>query len=103
MDLHSWGAIALGIFKQPKQSKLSTKFINLALILALKLITGSWKSKNAPRFRHWNTEFIHWAKAEYTLLFTDESKGLRKYPIASGWDALILQLQSHTKDDDLPP
>ena len=102
-DLHSWGAITLGAFDRPKQRKLTTRFIDLAFILALKLVTGTWKAKNAPHYKHWCRELINWATAEHALLLLDESRGLRKTPLAAGWDALLLQFQSCIKDDNLPP
>lgn len=49
--LQTWEAVSLGIFRKPKQLKVSVRFASLALLLAKRSIAMKWRDPKGPPCR----------------------------------------------------
>lgn len=56
-------------FPHTVKTKITSKFIDLGLLLAKRLITIRWKDRHAPSTHVWKAELIKWAESEGTLRF----------------------------------
>lgn len=62
----------LGLRKRSKIQKVYLRFIDLALILAIRNITIRWKSPKSPDTMHWKRDVLQWGKAEGWALRREE-------------------------------
>ena len=90
----TWETGLLGIQRRDKKHRATTRFIDLGLLLAKRLITKYWKANTAPLIPAWIKSITTWAQAKSAALHTEEIKGLRKYPMASFWDAVLTKLMT---------
>ncbi|KAJ1090471.1 hypothetical protein NDU88_003603 [Pleurodeles waltl] len=75
----------LGLFGRPRPKKAGDGFIDLALTLAKRRISMSWKSAEGPCIQDWTQDVTRWGRAEVTVLKREESRGIRHKPLASLW------------------
>lgn len=53
-------------FPHTTKTKVTSKFIDLGLLLAKREITH-WKSQEGPSIRRWKVELVKWAESEGTI------------------------------------
>lgn len=87
----------LGLYVRTKKMKVNSRFKDLGLIVAKRLITRRWKNPTPPTALSWEKSLVVWAWSESIALQREETAGLRKNPIAQSWDQLLQALQ---KDGD---
>ncbi|KAJ1191751.1 hypothetical protein NDU88_001067 [Pleurodeles waltl] len=95
LDLYKAEGILLGLFHRSKRAAVTNRFIDLDLIIDRRAIAMGWKSPTLPTLSHWGAAPIKWSKAEETALRREESKGLRRVLIASGWRRYVQELQEY--------
>ena len=89
-----WEACILHIQHTHKKNRTITRFIDLGLLLAKRLITKHWKDEVAGGIEAWRGSMMVWAQAESTTLHTEETKGLCNFPIAATWDLILAEFKS---------
>lgn len=91
---NTWEICILGLYKRTRTNRTGCRFRDLGLIVAKRLITKRWKQRDPPEALHWELSMEVWAQAESTSLHREETAGLRKYPIAQAWDAMLRLLRA---------
>lgn len=84
----------VGLRKRSKALKVRLRFLDLALILAIRNITMRWKSPRSPTVLSWQHEVTQWGKAESIPLKREEDRGLRKQPISMEWNIMLLEFEN---------
>ena len=56
--------------------------MDLALVLAKRQLSMSWKNSRGPGVARWEADVKAWAQAEEQALRREEARGLRRTPIA---------------------
>lgn len=84
-------------FPHTSRTKVTSKFGDLAFILAKREITLHWKAPGGPNITRWKNTLLKWARSEGTLRLqlarrTQNDKALEA---ARAWEALVLSLQTH--------
>lgn len=79
-DIHTWEAVALGIFRRPKTHKVHTRFASLALLLAKRGIAMKRRAPTGPAIEARAGAVNKWVAAEEEALREEEVKGHRKHP-----------------------
>ena len=79
--------------RRGREFRAMTRFIDLGLLLAKRLLTRGWKAPVPPHIDAWVNSVRAWAQAESTTLHTEELRGLRKFPIAECWDKMLADLE----------
>ncbi|KAJ1154890.1 hypothetical protein NDU88_007633 [Pleurodeles waltl] len=85
-------ACILGLFHRGKQYKVTSRFIDLGLLLAKQLITRRWEMPDPSALPSWTQSLLVWSQAESTVLHREYNPVLYKYPIANAWDAIVSEL-----------
>mgnify|MGYP002804572179 CR=1 FL=1 len=95
------GHCLLHWFPHTPKNKITSKFLDLALILAAREITRNWKSRLGPQIGTWVRELIKWASCEGVALMR-ESKGKNKGSIdkVRAWDALVEDLRRQGETEE---
>ena len=93
---HTWEMCILGLMHRDKKHKATSRFIDLGLLTAKRLITKRWKSPEPPSATAWAMSMTNWAQAESAALHTEDTNKLRKYPIAENWDAILSEFKEST-------
>ena len=92
-------------FSHTAKNKTTSKFLDLALVLALREITRNWKSKRGPQCNKWRDEVIKWATCEGKVI-RRERRQKGKPVAADGWDTMVTELQDlnnpEKEEGDLP-
>lgn len=86
---NTWEICILGIYTRTKKNRVISRFRDLGLITAKRLVTRRWKHKDPPTVASWMKSLEVWAQAESSILHREEMAGLRKYAIAQSWDAIL--------------
>ena len=73
---HSPWECVLGMIPRPGTSKVTSRFIDLALIVAKLQITRQWKCRTGPKWGAWTKELLKWARAEGIALHRTMNRGL---------------------------
>ncbi|KAJ1105769.1 hypothetical protein NDU88_003174 [Pleurodeles waltl] len=68
----------LGLFPKGKMLKSTSRFLDLGLVVAKRLITHKWRAPESPTCEAWARSFSVWASAEYAALRREVALGLRK-------------------------
>ncbi|KAJ1179330.1 hypothetical protein NDU88_004564 [Pleurodeles waltl] len=89
----------LGLLKRSKAAKAANRFIDLALLMAHRLIAMHWKAHILPGVALWCAASLKWGKAEAVVLRLEETCGLRRIPIAANWETILFEL--HTYQEEL--
>ena len=61
-----------------KAHKVTDRYADLALVLARRQITMSWKAPVGPSITRWKAELDKWTKCEGVALGREESRGLSR-------------------------
>ncbi|KAJ1126265.1 hypothetical protein NDU88_004673 [Pleurodeles waltl] len=83
-DLNKAEGVLLGLFHRSKRAVVTNRFIDQALIIARRAIAMGWKPPTLPTLSHCGAALLKWSKAEEAALRWEESRGLRRVPIAGG-------------------
>lgn len=88
------GACMLHWFPHTNKTKVTSKFLDLGLLLAKRELTKNWKSRQGPNVEHWKAELTKWAASESTVRFQlarrfNSEKALEA---AQAWEALVALL-----------
>lgn len=100
----TWEVCILSLCKRTKTNKTQTRFCDLGLITATRLITKTWTRAEPPQIPHWHKSLDCWARAESVALHREETAGLRTFPIAQTWDNILkkfTQLRGPSNRDEL--
>lgn len=83
-------------FPHTARMKITSKFIDLGLILAKREITMYWKSVKGASVVRWRAGFLRWARSEGTLRLQQarRSNNDKALEAAWAWEALVVSLQS---------
>ena len=73
----------LGLYARLKTKQVTTRFIDLVLIISKSQITRNWKSAKGPNYKVWLKELEKWAEAEGALLHREAKRGQRKIEFVS--------------------
>lgn len=93
-DIHLlWEAHILHLFSRNQKHRAATRFLDLGFIVAKRLITKRWKSPTAPHTIARRRSLLNWARAEGVALHREDLLGIRKFPLAHHWDAMVSSLQ----------
>lgn len=79
----------LGLFPRPPKRKVGNRFRDSALGLAKRCIAMEWKSAREPQFPAWSRDVVVWGGAEGRALAWEESRGMRKLPMADQWKEVL--------------
>ncbi|KAJ1112754.1 hypothetical protein NDU88_001015 [Pleurodeles waltl] len=71
----------LGLFGRPRPKKAGNGFIDLALTLAKRRISMSWKSAEGPCIQDWTQDVTRC----YEMGKREESRGMQRKPLAPLW------------------
>ena len=92
-------ACILGLFSRPKPKKVGNRFIDLALALAKRQISLNWKAAHGPQISKWELDLMRWGKAEEQALRREETRGIRKNPVASLWAEVMHSVEFPDSED----
>ena len=82
----------MGMRIRNKKNRCAERFVDLGMVVAKRLITRKWK---APNILAWERSMAVWAGAESSVLGIEETKGLRKFPIANEWAEMLGILETN--------
>ncbi|KAJ1200383.1 hypothetical protein NDU88_004207, partial [Pleurodeles waltl] len=74
--------------------------INIALLLAKRLLTRRWKATTAPTTTQWKAEVMEWGKAEGAALRREDNSGMRECPVAPDWDTRMEHFETLSEEDE---
>ncbi|KAJ1149369.1 hypothetical protein NDU88_002179 [Pleurodeles waltl] len=98
-NLAATPAVALlGNFIRPQSKKMTSKFIDLALILAKREITMRWKDPRGPRVLKWKDTLIKWTEGEGEALRQELAKGMGSEEGIQQWDTIFDRLKHPTTE-----
>ncbi|KAJ1198876.1 hypothetical protein NDU88_002715 [Pleurodeles waltl] len=85
----------LGLLRYLKTVKAANRVIDLAMLIACKLIAMHCKAPIMLEIVYWCMATLKWEQAEAVALRQEEACGVHKYPIAADWETLLLGLQTY--------
>ncbi|KAJ1135334.1 hypothetical protein NDU88_001774 [Pleurodeles waltl] len=77
-----------------KKLKVTSRFLDLGLVVAKHLITRKWQVPEPPTYEAWAHSISFWASAEYTVLRHEDTLALRKYPLETQWKLMLADLST---------
>ena len=80
-------------FPRSIKYKVTSRFIDLALILAKREITRNWKARTGTTVLLRKREFIRWADCEGAGLMREAKMGRGNIDMARAWEALLEELK----------
>ena len=83
------GHCLLHWFPHTSKTKVTSRFQDLALVLAKSEITRNWKSSTGPELTSWRKELLKWAGFEGVILMMEAKRGRGCLEVARAWEALI--------------
>ncbi|KAJ1184391.1 hypothetical protein NDU88_001198 [Pleurodeles waltl] len=76
----------LGLCKCKRAVSATNRFIDLAMLMVRRLIAMHRKAGIFSGASHWRPATLTWGRAEAAILQREEARGLRRRPIAAGWE-----------------
>lgn len=92
-------------FPHTSKNKITSKFIDLGLLLGKRNITTHWKATQGPSLARWKAEFIKWAECEgvVRLQLAHRAGSDKAKDGARAWEALVVALKTPEEEDDPDP
>ncbi|XP_078502484.1 uncharacterized protein LOC144757098 [Lissotriton helveticus] len=90
-------------FPHTPKTRVTSKFIDMGLILAKREITRRWKARVGPTGAKWRTEFLKWAEGESTLRYqlARRQQNEKALDAAQAWETLVQALRDHNSPSDM--
>ena len=87
-------------FPHTAKTKTTSRFQDLALVLAKREITKNWKLNTGPKVSNWRREFIRWAECEGASLMREAKRKRGNEEMAREWETLVDDMKEQGEPDE---
>ena len=87
-------------FPRTAKNKNTSRFLDLALVLAVREITQHWKAKRGPQYEKWRGETIKWAACEGRINRRERGQRGGAMESVDAWDLLVIELQDWNNEEN---
>lgn len=97
------GPCVLHWFSHTAKTKITSKFLDMGLLLAKREITMHWKARGAPGVARWKKEFVKWVECDgiVRLQLAKRSGSERALEAARAWEQLVGLLKDPDSDSEV--